>query len=165
MLNNFGGVTLQSITRLMINKTKKQPIMKTIKNMISLISFPLFALLMGFQTFAANSVYSDLAGTGTFCSLMPVTPKEATFEEGPMEFLTMDKSPEKILNIMDFAPVTPKEASFEVVPSYDDQVWIRQLEPKVPAEADFTDNDPDLSSNIFLLAPVNPSEADFSDPV
>ena len=85
--------------------------------------------------------------------LAPVTPEEATFEEGI----------ETVVSAFDFsrlAPVTPEEAGFtDIVPEKNIDLTI--LAPVTPAEAEFNDNSEELSAGLRSLEPVTPAEADF----
>ena len=85
--------------------------------------------------------------------LAPVTPEEATFEEGM----------ETVASAFDFsilAPVTPEEAGFtDIVPEKNIDLTI--LAPVTPAEAEFNDIVEDPRTDLSSLMPVTPAEADF----
>ena len=90
----------------------------------------------------------------TICTLAPVTPGEATFEE-----TTFTSAFD--YNVTILAPVTPVEADFsDVVPEKNIDLTI--LVPVTPTEADFNDNNIEAPAlNLIELAPVTPEEADF----
>jgi hypothetical protein len=80
-------------------------------------------------------------------SLLPTTPREATFEE------------DATYDINRLAPVTPAEAQFG--DEFKDMISVRNLIPVTPVTADFDDTNELLSIEPGFLAPVSPTEADF----
>lgn len=91
-------------------------------------------------------------------NLLPLTPREATFEDGlsvrtaaefvtPSTFILSNNNPEgpimdESFNYTLFAPVTPKEASFDDS-GYDENIspsLLKSLAPCTPREAYFNDN-------------------------
>ena len=81
--------------------------------------------------------------------LVPVTPKEATFEETLL-----------VTETIVLAPVTPKEATFG---DKAEDIVITCLAPQTPAEADFNDDEAELDTVTVILPPVTPAEADFPE--
>jgi hypothetical protein len=107
--------------------------------------------------FAGNnetvSTANNENGFCSICTLAPVTPTEATFEETTF-------SNTFTLNVTSLAPVTPVEADFsDIVPEKNMDLTI--LAPVTPSEADFNDGIEDQSVDYISLAPVTPDEADF----
>jgi len=92
-----------------------------------------------------------------YCSLAPVTPKEADFNENETEIF--------IMKFDYLKPLEPKEATFdetdnnEMKTSWDN--LLEKLSPVTPKEADFNEID-DLNI-IKDLKPVTPSYADFDE--
>jgi len=85
--------------------------------------------------------------------LAPVTPEEATFEEG-METVF------PAFGFSRLAPVTPEEAGFtDIVPEKNIDLTI--LAPVTPAEAEFNDNSEEMCDDFSSLTPETPAEADF----
>jgi len=140
------------------SNTKNQNKMKTkIIIIIALLAMNLNLTLANksFVTYLHNPVEIKL--NSAIVNLAPVTPQEATFEDGmavyeqtnlisdlrfmtPKEAYFIDIVPEPLPNISLFAPSTPKEATF------DDELncgtvicndLLKSLAPTAPKEADF----------------------------
>jgi hypothetical protein len=87
------------------------------------------------------------------CTLAPVTPGEATFEETTLTNAF-------IFGLTTLAPTTPAEADFsEIVPEKNLDLTV--LVPVTPFEADFNDAIEIIAMDFSNLAPETPAEADF----
>ena len=134
--------------------------MKTTLYITAKMSILIITLFLGFQiqlVMAKSPTSSGTAkSTSDISALAPVTPKEATFEDGV---------PEKAPSMVSIAPTPPKEASFE----YDDSSHeistelLKEVAPATPAEADFNDAAPDADKDRKALRFTTPGEASFSD--
>lgn len=90
-----------------------------------------------------------------FLSLIPTTPREASFEE---------MTAFAVINFSDLAPVMPVEADFsDVVP--ESAINLSALASVLPLEADFSDVVPEHALDLSTLTPVLPLETGFSDTI
>jgi hypothetical protein len=116
--------------------------MKTIKMIITaVITLQAGILFAGNENSSASVSNENSAISVEY--LVPVTPKEATFEEAVI-----------INDLTSLAPATPVEATFGDIPA--ESAFALDLAPVTPAVADFEDV-VDFNS----LAPVTPAVADF----
>ena len=120
----------------------------------SIIIAAVLSLQVSFLLANNNETISEANNESSFCTictLAPVTPGEATFEETTFTNAFT-------YNVTNLAPVTPVEADFfDVVPEMNMTI----LSPVTPSEADFNDNIKDEDVNLSELVPVTPAEADF----
>jgi hypothetical protein len=115
--------------------------MKTIKMIIAAVITLQAGILFAGNETSSVPVTNDNLTISMNC-LVPVTPREATFEEAVL-----------MNDFASLAPATPIEATFGE-PS--EGAFVLDLAPVTPAVADFEDV-VDYNS----LAPVTPAEADF----
>ena len=122
----------------------------------SIIIAAVLSLQVSFLLANNNETISEANNESSFCTictLAPVTPGEATFEETTFTNAFT-------YNVTNLAPVTPVEADFsDFVPEKNIDLTI--LAPVTPSEADFNDNIEDQALNLSALVPVTPAEADF----
>ena len=134
--------------------------MKTTINIAAKRAILIFTLIFSFQIqhVMAKSPENSSPAKNTLglFALVPVTPKEATFN---------DVLPEKAPSMVSLAPVMPKEATFN-----DDDIstdinseLLKKVAPVTPSEADFNDASPKADKDISIVKFRAPLEANFSD--
>ena len=108
----------------------------------------ILALILTSNILYASNDITATKEVSASISLVPTTPKEATFEDATT------------LNLTALAPVTPVEADFSDV-EYEMTPAFSTLSPITPIEADFTDSEIQIT-DIRALAPVTPAIADLN---
>jgi len=148
--------------------------MKT-RNLIAI-----FVLTLNFSSFVAfagneTSLPAEENLYPVYELLAPVSPVEATFEDGiavysadfsisrlaplaPKEADFNDLVPETANAGVCLAPSTPREATFD--DEYVSDSLLNAIAPATPSEATFTGDD-----DYINLAPVTPAEADFEEAI
>ncbi|MEI6882840.1 MAG: hypothetical protein WCO02_00020 [Bacteroidota bacterium] len=117
------------------------------------VCIAIFALILTTNILYASNdnttITNKEVNTSMIISLVPTTPKEATFEDATT------------INLTDLSPVNPVEADFSDV-DYEMTPAFSTLAPITPSEADF--NDSEIQNTDFkALAPVTPTVADIAD--
>jgi len=153
MLKKKQPVTFDRDVRLIaVTNEKTEKKKNQIKIKMKTTAYILLAIT-GIQT----SVFAaDFSGNAGLTDLMPVTPREASFEE-------ISITPGSILDLSDLMPVVPSEADFaEGVPAGAPEM--ESLIPVLPAEAEFEEvNFLPAQLPSQDLRPVTPVTAEFED--